>query len=194
MALQGNAEYQAEKTAEKRKNEDAFTMYLDKPAKEMKPWYSQVDMISSGDLEISERKKRVKEQAEEKALSLHDPMTTMNALLKRRKEVKAERERRKSTSPRSSSRYNGQYNPDETRRAHRHDPLRDERRNDLRYRDRRSQKRTRGEQDERHADENKSYRRRSRREDEHSHRNDERSHKDDDFKRKDQHKHRSKHH
>lgn len=59
-AMQGNADFEAEQRAEKKRFEDQVTMFLGKPAKELDPWYQNGDLKSG-----AERKKTQEQRLEE---------------------------------------------------------------------------------------------------------------------------------
>lgn len=54
QSRRGNPEHEAEKKKEQDKWDEMTTMYLGKPAKELKPWYSNADLISGEDRKRTE--------------------------------------------------------------------------------------------------------------------------------------------
>jgi hypothetical protein len=53
----GNAEYEADKRREEEKWDSQLTMYLGRPAKELKPWYTSEDLVSGEDRKKTEEQK-----------------------------------------------------------------------------------------------------------------------------------------
>ena len=48
-SFKGNAEFEAEKKAKEQKWDDSITMYLSRPASELKPWYGERDLKNGQD-------------------------------------------------------------------------------------------------------------------------------------------------
>lgn len=86
--VEKNAEHEAEKKAKEEKLEAQYTMGLGKPAEELRPWYSTLDMVG----EVKGRKKTEWEmKKDEKRKDWGDPLVAIKRGVRGVKEVEEER-------------------------------------------------------------------------------------------------------
>ncbi|OLL23144.1 hypothetical protein NEOLI_000568 [Neolecta irregularis DAH-3] len=138
-----NPERQAEKKAEDEKWDSQITMRLGRPAKEMKPWYSSLDLESS-------EQKRTKEQRWERQhrnISFYDPLSAVNGFLKQKRQIE-EDEREKEEHLRRDERDFSRKDYHQRRLEERDDQFREERR---KSRDRHRHERQRRDLERRHT-------------------------------------------
>lgn len=87
--VEKNAEYETEKKAKEEKLEAQYSMGLGKPAEELKPWYSTLDMIG----EIKGRKKTDREvRKDDRSKDWRDPLVAIRRGVRGVKEAEEARE------------------------------------------------------------------------------------------------------
>lgn len=92
--VEKNAEHEAEKKAKEEKLEAQYTMGLGKPAEELKPWYSTLDMVG----EVKGRKKTDREiRKDDKGKDWRDPLVAIRRGVRGVKEAEEAREEWKRT-------------------------------------------------------------------------------------------------
>lgn len=92
--IEKNAEHEAEKKAKEAKLEAQYTMGLGKPAEELKPWYSTLDMVG----EVKGRKKTDREmKKDERSKDWGDPLAAIKRGVRGVKEVEETRKEWKRT-------------------------------------------------------------------------------------------------
>jgi hypothetical protein len=90
--VEGNPARQAEKAAENKKWEDMITSKFVNATSDHKPWYSQLDKVSTKEKDKSEGEKELKEKKQAKWKDSADPLKQMERYLEKKKDVN-ERER-----------------------------------------------------------------------------------------------------
>lgn len=92
--VEKNAEHEAEKKAKEEKLEAQYTMGLGKPAEELKPWYSTLDMVG----EVKGRKKTDREiRKDDRNKDWRDPLAAIRRGVRGVKEAEEAREEWKRT-------------------------------------------------------------------------------------------------
>lgn len=87
--VEKNAEHEAEKKAKEEKLEAQYTMGLGKPAEELKPWYSTLDMVG----EVKGRKKTDREiRKDDRGKDWRDPLAAIRRGVRGVKEAEEARE------------------------------------------------------------------------------------------------------
>ncbi|CAH7686298.1 hypothetical protein PPACK8108_LOCUS20929 [Phakopsora pachyrhizi] len=103
--LQQNQSYVKDLKAQDQKFEDLITMRLDRPANELKPWYSQPDLISGESKKICQEKSEQLKSKDKNLKEIHDPLTTIkktlypNSIRALRPQKRRERQASRSPSP-----------------------------------------------------------------------------------------------
>lgn len=92
--VEKNAEHEAEKKSKEEKLEAQYTMGLGKPAEELKPWYSTLDMVG----EVKGRKKTDREiRKDDRSKDWRDPLAAIKRGVRGVKEAEEAREEWKRT-------------------------------------------------------------------------------------------------
>jgi N-terminal domain of CBF1 interacting co-repressor CIR len=85
--VEGNPAREAEKAAENKKWEDMITSKFVNATSDHKPWYSQLDKISTREKEKSEVEKELREKKQAKWKDSADPLKQMERYLEKKRDI-----------------------------------------------------------------------------------------------------------